>query len=139
MPERSCTWTLHPNPRGGVIDSLCASGDGSFTRLRALLARAPLSDAARTRVVGWPLAWRVVGVWEAEQAGSGKGHDYFRNSPWVSSDVLLTLGYNLSPQQRGLALDKKTNMWYFSKDYPKRVVAELRKIDPKILNAKTGK
>ena len=82
---------------------------------------------------------RFIDVSLAEDADIGNGHHYFIESPWVSSDVLLTLGYDLSPQQRGLALDKKTNMWYFSKDYPQRVAAELRKIDPKILNAKTGK
>lgn len=82
---------------------------------------------------------RFIDVSLAENADLGNGHHYFIESPWVSSDVLLTLGYDLSPQQRGLVLNKKTNMWYFSKDYPKRVAAELRKIDPKILNAKTGK
>ena len=82
---------------------------------------------------------RFIDVSLAKNADIGKGHYYFIESPWVSSDVLLTLGYDLSPQQRGLVLNKKTNMWYFSKDYPKRVAAELRKIDPKILNAKTGK
>jgi len=82
---------------------------------------------------------RFIDVSLAEDADIGNGHHYFIESPWVSSDVLLTLGYDLSPQQRGLVLNKKTNMWYFSKDYPKRVAAELRKIDPKILNAKTGK
>lgn len=82
---------------------------------------------------------RFIDVTLAENADLGNGHHYFIESPWVSSDVLLTLGYNLSPQQRGLVLDKKTNMWYFSKDYPERVAAELRKIDPKILNVHAGK
>lgn len=82
---------------------------------------------------------RFIDVTLAENADLGNGHHYFIESPWVSSDVLLTLGYDLSPQQRGLVLDKKTNMWHFSKDYQKRVAAELRKIDPKILNEKTRK
>lgn len=64
----------------------------------------------------------------AEDADIGNGHHYFIESPWVSSDVLLTLGYDLSPKQRGLTLNKKTNMWYFSKDYPKKVAAELKKL-----------
>jgi len=82
---------------------------------------------------------RFIDVTQAENADSGNGHHYFIESPWVSSDVLLTLNYDLSPKQRGLVLNKKTNMWYFSKDYLARVESELKKIDPKILNPKITK
>ncbi|MFV2060413.1 MAG: alpha/beta hydrolase [Gammaproteobacteria bacterium] len=82
---------------------------------------------------------RFIDVTKAENAASGNGHHYFIESPWVSSDLLLTLNFDLTPQQRGLVLNKKTNMWYFSKDYPERVESELKKIDPKILNAKITK
>jgi esterase/lipase superfamily enzyme len=81
---------------------------------------------------------RFIDVTQAENADTGNGHHYFIESPWVSSDLLLTLNFDLTPKQRGLVLNKKTNMWSFSKDYLQRVETELMKIDPKILKAKIG-
>ena len=43
----------------------------------------------------------VINVSEAEQSASGNGHAYFRKSPWVSSDILTTLRYDLAPADRG--------------------------------------
>lgn len=44
----------------------------------------------------------VIDVTDAEDAAAGNGHAYFRQSPWASNDMLMTLMYYLSPEQRGL-------------------------------------
>ena len=67
----------------------------------------------------------LIDVTEAEEAGSGKGHDYFRNSPWVSSDVLMTLRYDLSPVDRGLVREEGMATWTFPDDYIERLRASL--------------
>lgn len=64
-----------------------------------------------------------VNVSHASNSAAGNGHEYFRASPWVSSDILMTLAYRMTPAERGLVLDPETGVWEFSKDY----VARLRK------------
>jgi|GEM_PF-201031 len=44
----------------------------------------------------------VVYVTDAEGSTEGHGHAYFRDSPWVSSDILMALAYGLLPADRGL-------------------------------------
>jgi esterase/lipase superfamily enzyme len=62
-----------------------------------------------------------INVIEAEGATSGKGHGYFRSSPWVSSDVLMTLYYNLTPEQRGLVKEQALPIYTFPADYITRL------------------
>lgn len=62
-----------------------------------------------------------INVSHAANAASGNGHAYFRSSPWVSSDILMTLAYRMSPAERGLVLDPATGVWEFPKDYVKRL------------------
>jgi pimeloyl-ACP methyl ester carboxylesterase len=65
----------------------------------------------------------LIDVTGAEEARSGNGHDYFRRSPWVSSDILMTLYYNLPPAERGLETYEKWPVWHFPPGY----IDELRK------------
>jgi len=44
----------------------------------------------------------IVDVTNAKKADAERGHDYFRRSPWVSSDILMLLKFNLTPKDRGL-------------------------------------
>lgn len=67
----------------------------------------------------------VIDVTYAEGALSGNGHGYFRKSPWVSSDVLLTLMHDLPPAERGLALAADRPIWTFPEDYNERLWAAL--------------
>lgn len=76
---------------------------------------------------------RFIDVTSARDAASGNGHHYFINSPWVSSDLLLTLLFGLSPEQRGLIRDQY-QMWKFDKDHLSHLRRELKKLDPKLLN-----
>ena len=65
-------------------------------------------------------------------AGSttGNGHAYFRNSPWVSSDILTLLAFNLDPAQRGLEKKGELLVWRFPPDYIERLQKELMKLNP---------
>jgi esterase/lipase superfamily enzyme len=63
----------------------------------------------------------VVNVTEASNADNGNGHAYFRSSPWVSSDILMTLAYRLKPEDRGLVRDPETSTLTFPPDYVARM------------------
>ena len=65
-------------------------------------------------------------------AGSttGNGHSYFRNSPWVSSDILTLLAFNLDPAQRGLEKEGELLVWRFPPDYIERLQKELMRLNP---------
>jgi esterase/lipase superfamily enzyme len=72
----------------------------------------------------------VIDVTNAENAAAGNGHWYFLKSPWVSSDILMTLKYKLKPQDRGLIRNKELPLWSFPDDY----ISQLRKNIEKKLN-----
>ncbi len=73
------------------------------------------------RILGARQAIDVIDVTEAKAAASGNGHHYFRQSPWVSSDVLTTIRYQLSPAERGLVRDPGSAVWRFPPDYLERL------------------
>ena len=79
---------------------------------------------------------RFIDVTGAQDSATGNGHHYFTESPWVSSDLLLSLIYDLPPQSRGLVFNKKYQTWAFPKDYDKQVSAAVQKIDPVIRGIK---
>ena len=62
-----------------------------------------------------------IDVTNAENVSANNGHAYFHKSPWVSSDVLLTLRYALSPSARGLDRAGESPLWHFPNDYPSRL------------------
>jgi esterase/lipase superfamily enzyme len=67
----------------------------------------------------------VIGIDPTTIPGMSKGsHDYWYQSPWVSTDALLDLNFHASPENRGLAYtegEKKARIWYFPADYETRV------------------
>ena len=63
----------------------------------------------------------LINVSQAERANSGKGHNYFRQSPWVSSDVLMTLRFALPPEERGLIQKEGMGVWSFPENYIQRL------------------
>ena len=75
---------------------------------------------------------RVINVTEAEGATSGYGHAYFRSSPWASSDILMTLRYNLSPAERGLVRSDDSPIWTFPPDYITRLREAIVKVNPEL-------
>jgi len=71
-----------------------------------------------------------VDVSDAEESDVGNGHAYFRNSPWASSDLLMTLMYNLSPEERGLVREEGALIWRFPPDYISKLRTAVIKADP---------
>lgn len=60
----------------------------------------------------------LIDVEEADHFDDGNGHAYFRKSPWVSSDILMTLRHGLGPAERGLEQRDDSPVWRFPRDYP---------------------
>jgi esterase/lipase superfamily enzyme len=77
----------------------------------------------------------IINVTEASQATAGNGHGYFRQSPWASSDILITLAYGLSPTERGLVRAEDSALWSFPADYIERLRAAIIKANPKLKQA----
>lgn len=64
---------------------------------------------------------RIIDVAAAEATASGNGHGYFVKSPWVSTDLILTLKYKINPFERGLYKDTKEAIWKFPDTYFQRI------------------
>ena len=67
----------------------------------------------------------IIDVTGAQSATTGNGHAYFRGSPWVSSDILMSLRYDLPPGERGLVLNEDATIWRFPDDYISRLRSRL--------------
>jgi esterase/lipase superfamily enzyme len=81
-------------------------------------------------------ALRFIDVTNAAGATAGNGHAYFRNSPWASSDILMTLMFDLQPEERGLVQDPETLIWTFPVDYIQRLRDALRQYRPETEKAR---
>ncbi|MCD6343392.1 MAG: alpha/beta hydrolase, partial [Spirochaetaceae bacterium] len=63
-----------------------------------------------------------------EGVQEGAGHEYFRSSPWVSSDILANLALGVSPDKRGLVLQENQVYWSFPEDYIERLSLALEQL-----------
>ena len=64
----------------------------------------------------------LIDVTDAEDAGARSGHSYFRESPWVSSDILATLATGLGPAERGLERARPDlPVWSYPPDFIPRL------------------
>lgn len=72
----------------------------------------------------------LINVTNAEGAEGANGHGYFRYSPWVSSDILMTLYYGLTPKERGLVGEDGLPMYTFPPDFIYRLWEAIEKVDP---------
>jgi len=77
-------------------------------------------DERMRQFVGSSSRLALIDVAEADNFDDGNGHAYFRKSPWVSSDILMTLGYGLGPAERGLEQRGNSPVWHFPDDYLSR-------------------
>jgi len=77
----------------------------------------------------------LIDVSDAEGADTGNGHAYFRQSPWVSSDILMMLLYDLTPEQRGLVLKSTMPVWQFPEDYISKLWRSLAEVNPEFHRA----
>jgi pimeloyl-ACP methyl ester carboxylesterase len=71
-----------------------------------------------------------INVSDAEGSDTGNGHGYFRSSPWASSDVLMTMYYGLTPDQRGLVEQQDLPIFTFPRDYISRLWSAIETVDP---------
>jgi esterase/lipase superfamily enzyme len=71
-----------------------------------------------------------IDVSDAEGSMTGNGHAYFRKSPWASSDILVTLAFDLKPTERGLTRTKEKPIWVFPSDYNERLKSILADNNP---------
>ncbi len=94
-----------------------------------------LSPAGRRALVDSRDRISLINVSEAEGADSGNGHGYFRSSPWASSDVLMTLTYGLTPEQRGLVELEDLPVYTFPPDYISRLWDAIDDVDPEFAEA----
>jgi esterase/lipase superfamily enzyme len=72
----------------------------------------------------------IINVSDAEGSGTGNGHGYFRSSPWASSDVLMSIYYGLTPEQRGLVEQEDLPIFTFPPDYISRLWNAIETVDP---------
>ena len=72
----------------------------------------------------------VINVSDAEGSDTGNGHGYFRSSPWASSDVLMSIYYGLTPEQRGLVEQEELPIFTFPPDYISRLWNAIETVDP---------
>jgi esterase/lipase superfamily enzyme len=63
-----------------------------------------------------------------EGSAANKGHSYFRNSPWVSSDIIVSLLSDWEPEKRGLLRSAEQPTWVFPDDYVQRLQETLSQI-----------
>jgi esterase/lipase superfamily enzyme len=64
----------------------------------------------------------LIDVTDAEDADARSGHSYFRESPWVSSDILATLATGLGPGKRGLVRPRPDlPVWSYPPDFIPRL------------------
>ena len=89
-----------------------------------------ISPQARHALIKYRDRISYINVSRAEGASTGNGHGYFRSSPWASSDVLMTLYYGLTPQQRGLVEQEDLPVYTFPSDYISRLWSAIEEIDP---------
>ena len=64
---------------------------------------------------------KLIDVAAAENVASGNGHGYFVKSPWVSTDILLTLKHGSHPHKRGLRYNRVEAAWVFPESYPQKI------------------
>ena len=99
-------------------------------RLGQMIDEASLSPGVRRLLSERKDHISMIDVSDAEGAYTGNGHGYFRNSPWASSDILMTLMYDLTAEQRGLVFKSNMPVWEFPKDYMSRLWAALAEVNP---------
>jgi len=89
-----------------------------------------LGPLARQALIDYRDQISFINVSDAEGSDTGNGHGYFRSSPWASSDLLMTLYYGLTPEQRGLVEQQDLPIFTFPPDYISRLWNAIETVDP---------
>jgi esterase/lipase superfamily enzyme len=115
-----------------------SSGDGALAMAKATMGggrrigqREHELDAEQRAVIGAADRLEVVDVsrdWE----GRGfdiTGHRYWFDHPWASTDVVLSVRSDFTPEERGLAPTENGLLWSIPPDYPERLRETLSQAD----------
>ncbi len=78
-------------------------------------------DAAGDRIEFLDMTYQEPKGGSRDDAGNVTGHFGWYQSPWVVSDVLLALGYDLPAHARGLERTPEGGFWFFPSDYVQRL------------------
>jgi hypothetical protein len=89
-----------------------------------------LTPQGRAALIKFRDRLSLINVSEAEGSRTGNGHGYFYSSPWASSDVLMTLYYGLTPEERGLVSQEDMPVYTFPPDYIVRLWDAIEDVDP---------
>ena len=71
-----------------------------------------------------------IDVTDAADSTTGNGHAYLRKSPWVSSDLLTILAYDMGAAERGLEKEANLPVWTFPPDFIERLRQVLAERNP---------
>jgi len=104
-------------------------------RLGQMFEQGEMSYAASNLLKTRADAISVINVSEAPRVDIGSGHDYFTQSPWASSDILMTLAYDLSPDERGLVRQEGIPLFKFPPDYIERLWTAVMNVDDEFAKA----
>ncbi len=85
---------------------------------------------ARQALIDYRERISFINVTDAEGSDTGNGHGYFLKSPWASSDILMTIYYGLTPEQRGLVEQEDLPIYTFPPDYISRLWKAIETVDP---------
>jgi esterase/lipase superfamily enzyme len=89
-----------------------------------------LHPLARKALIDFSDQISFINVSDAEASDTGNGHGYFRSSPWASSDVLMSIYYGLTPEERGLVEQQDMPIYTFPPDYISRLWSAIETVDP---------
>ncbi len=89
-----------------------------------------LGPLARQALIDYRDQISFINVKDAEASDTGNGHGYFRSSPWASSDVLMSIYYGLTPEERGLVEQQDMPIYTFPPDYITRLWNAIETVDP---------
>jgi esterase/lipase superfamily enzyme len=73
---------------------------------------------------------QFIDVTEAADSTYGNGHSFFRKSPWVSSDLIALLSYDLDAGRRGLEKEPDLLVWTYPPDFIERLRKVLAEMNP---------
>lgn len=79
---------------------------------------------------------QFIDVTDAADSTYGNGHSFFRKSPWVSSDLIALLSYDLDADRRGLEKDPNLLVWTYPPDFIERLRKALVEMNPEWAGAK---
>lgn len=100
----------------------------SQRRLGQIWAPEEVPPEIEARIADIP-SLEFIDVSFSDGSAAGNGHWYFRSSPWVSSDLFLSLLTDRTPEQRGLTRASGGAIWRFPEDYPDRLRLVLSESD----------